>query len=312
MKVLVVGAGAVGGFVGGRLAQAGREVDFLVRPRRAEQLKERGLLIADGGQTDVIDVQTVTAPVTRTYDLVLVSVKAQGLPEAMGDFRGAVGQQTAVVPFLNGIGHIDRLTDAFGRGAVLGGVLKVVTQLDPDGTIRQFAPGGSIEIGELDGTVSDRVAVVSETLSIPGFKVTVTENIMDAMWSKWVFIAVIGALTSIVRGSIGDVTAAVGGVEFAEATLVEAASVAQAAGHPLSRNDYAAVRTVITAAGAATTSSLSRELVAGQLTEVDNVLGDMIARARAAGLPVPRLEAAALLLRAHDARAARTAGGSGE
>lgn len=136
------------------------------------------------------------------------------------------------------------------------------------------------------------------------------ESITGAMWSKWVFIATVGALTSLARGSIGEVTGAAGGAEFAEATLAEAASVAQAAGHPLGRDDYAAARSVVTAPGAPTTSSLSRELVAGQPTEVENVLGDLTARASASGLSVPRLEAAALLLRAHNARLARVASGS--
>lgn len=303
MRTLVVGAGAVGGYVGGRLAQAGRDVQFLVRPGRAAQLSEHGLRIADGAQADVIAVRAVTAPtLAGPYDLILVGVKAQALPAAIEDFRAAVGPETAVLPFLNGMSHLGALSGALGRHAVLGGVLRVVTQLAPDGTIRQLAPGGSIELGELDGAASKRVTAVSETLSIPGFAVSVPASIIDAMWSKSVFIATIGAVTSVAHGSVGEVTATAGGAAFAEGTLAESASVARAAGHPLSQAGYEAVRAVVTASGARTTSSLSRELVAGQATEVENVLGDLIARAHAAGLPVPRLEAAALALRAHNAR----------
>lgn len=304
MRTLVVGAGAVGGFVGGRLAQAGREVDFLVRPGRAEQLREHGLRIVGGTRADVVDVRCVTAgALTGPYDLVLICVKPDALPSAMADVAPAVGEGTALVPFLNGMAHVDLLTGRFD-GAVLGGVLKVVTQLDPNGDIRQFAPGGQIQLGELDGTVSERVTAVAEALSIPDFVVTVPANIADAMWAKWVMIATVGAVTSLVRGTIGEAVTVADGIVFTSATVEEAASVAGAAGHPLSEDETSAVRQLVTAADTPTTSSLSRELLAGRTTEVENVLGDLIDRARAFGVAVPRLEAAALTLRAHNARTA--------
>ncbi len=308
MRILMVGAGAVGGFVGGRLVQAGREVDFLVRPRRAEQLNQRGLRIVDGTRTEVIEASTVTASsIAGPYDLVLLSVKAQALPAAIEDFKPAVGPESAVVPFLNGMNHVDTLAEAFGREAVLGGVLKVITQLDSDGAIRLFVPGGSIEVGELGGTTTKRVTEIAETLSIPGFAVSVPENIVDTMWSKWVFIATLGAVSSLAHGTIGEAVATVGGTAFAEDTLAEAASVARAAGHPLSSADFAATRAVATTNGSAGTSSLSRDLLSGQTTEVEAVLGDLITRAHALGLAVPRIEAAALTLRAHNARVAKSA-----
>ncbi|MET9552278.1 2-dehydropantoate 2-reductase [Streptomyces sp. NPDC006645] len=304
MKTLVVGAGAVGGFVGGRLVQAGREVDFLVRPARAARLREDGLRIVDGTRTETVDVDCVTAgELNGPYGLVLLCVKADALSAVMSDVAPAVGDGTVLVPFLNGMKHVETLTERFG-GAVLGGVLKVVTQLGPDGEIRQFAPGGQVQIGELDGHVSERVAAVSRTLSIPGFAVDVPENILDAMWSKWVMIATIGAVTSLVRGTIGEAVALTGGADFASGTFEEAASVAAAAGHPLSGDDRSGILASVTAAGAPTTSSLSRELLSGRTTEVENVLGDLIDRAHAFGLAVPRLEAAALALRAHNARSA--------
>jgi 2-dehydropantoate 2-reductase len=134
----------------------------------------------------------------------------------------------------------------------------------------------------------------------------VPESILDAMWAKWVFIATIGAVTSIAHGSIGEVTAVTGGTAFAEATLEEAASVARAAGHELSPDAYAATKAVVTAGGSATTSSLSRDLLNSRPTEVEAVLGDLIDAAHASGLAVPRIEAAALTLRTHNARIAST------
>ncbi|MFD3519128.1 ketopantoate reductase family protein [Streptomyces sp. NPDC058653] len=308
MKTLVVGAGAVGGYVGGRLVQAGREVDFLVRAGRAAELRERGLRITDGARVEEIAVSCVEAgALTGPYGLVLFCVKPDALPAVADDIAPVVGGETVLVPFLNGMRHVDLLTERFGAG-VLGGVLKVVTQLDPNGDIRQFAPGAQIQVGELDGTDSSRVSEVVSTLSAPDFAVTGTENILDAMWSKWVMIATVGAVTSLARGTVGDAVATDEGADFASRTLDEAASVAAAAGHPLGENDHTAVRTMVTTAGAPTTSSLSRELLAGRPTEVENVLGDLIDRAHASDLGVPRLRAAALALRAHNARVAAAAG----
>ncbi|WP_446040263.1 ketopantoate reductase family protein [Streptomyces sp. SID1121] len=302
MKTLVVGAGAVGGFVGARLLQAGRDADLLVRPRRAGQLRERGLRVLDGDRAEVVSATPVTADtLTEPYDLVLLSVKPDALSAAMDDIAPAVGPGTALVPFLNGITHLDVLTRRFGT-AVLGGTLRVATELGTDGDIRQYAPGGQIEIGELDGRTSGRADEVAATLSIPDFTVTVTADIVGAMWGKWVMIATVGAITSLARGTVGDVVAVTGGTEFAAATLDEAASVAAAAGHGLDESAHTALRRLVTAAGSPMTSSLSRELAAGRPTEVENVLGDLVRRGRDAGVPVPRLEAAALSLRAHNRR----------
>ncbi|MGW5494441.1 ketopantoate reductase family protein [Streptomyces olivaceoviridis] len=304
MKTLVVGAGAVGGFVGGRLLQAGREVDFLVRPARAEQLRQRGLHIVEGDRSEVIEATTVTADVLKDpYDLVLLAVKADALPAAIADVAPTVSPDTVLVPFLNGMAHLDTLTEYFGD-RVLGGVLKIGTILEDNGDIRQLLPGGQLEVGELDGDRTARVDAVADTLAIPGFTVTVVSDIVDRMWRKWVMIATVGAVTSLARGTIGDVAAVTDGAEFAAATLDEAAAVAAAARHGLGEAAHTELRNLVTASGLPMTSSLSRDLAAGRPTEVENVLGDLILRGRAAGIPVPRLEAAALTLRVHGLRQA--------
>ncbi|MGI5405276.1 ketopantoate reductase family protein [Streptomyces chartreusis] len=303
MRILVVGAGAVGGYLGGRLVCAGRQVDFLVRPGRAAQLRATGLCIVDGEQVERVDVSCLTADeLASPYDLILLCVKPDALPAVLDDLAPAVGQGTVLVPFLNGMRHLDLLTERYPQ-ATLGGVVKLVTQLEANGDIRQLLPGGQIHIGELNGFTSDRAAAAAQALAVPDFDVTVLDDIVDAMWSKWVMIATIGAVTSLVRGTISDAVAVEEGAAFASSTLDEAASVAAAARHPLSKSDYTGYRELVAGAALPLTSSLSRELLAGRPTEVENVLGDLINRAHAFGLAVPRLEAAALTLRAHNAQA---------
>ncbi len=301
--ILVVGAGATGGFFGALLAKRGRDVTFLVRPPRAAALRQHGLRVTGQGHDDLIDAKVVTSrDLAAPFELILLSVKATGLAEALDDLAPAVGPDTAVVPFLNGLDHMRALNGRFGRQRVLGGVVAVATTLAADGTIVQLAPGASLTIGEQDGPLTARMEGIAALLSGAGFTFDVTSDIVAAMWRKWVFIASIGALTCLFGGTIGEVAAAPGGSEVGPAILREAASVAAAAGHPLPRPDRNALIRLLTDPGSAMTSSLYRDLQAGRGTEVEQILGDLISRARALGVATPVLDLATLALRVHQRR----------
>jgi 2-dehydropantoate 2-reductase len=305
MKILIAGAGAVGGVVGAHLARNGREVTLLARPARAQQLRELGLRVTAGHDTQVVWPRVATADqLTAPYDLILLAVKADALPQVMDDIAPAVGADTVIAPFLNGIRHKDALAGRC-RAAMIGGAIRVVVQLDDDGTIVQLAPAVQIEVGELDGSSTARLDRVVATLDVPGVEVRSRHDIVDAMWSKWVFIASIGAVTSLMRAPVGDIVAVPGGAAFAEAVLAEAAGVAQVAGHAVAEVDLAATRAVLTAAGSPMTSSMSRDLVAGRYTEVDSVLDDLCERARGLGIHTLS-ELAALVLRVHNRRVLHT------
>src|SRR5438105_9941267 len=131
MHILIVGAGAVGGYFGGRLAQAGRDVTFLARPFRAKQLRQDGLHIISPHGDAVLTPKLVTAgQLEAPYDLVFLSVKAYALEAAMNDFAPAIGPETMILPVLNGMRHIDLLTKRFAEHAVIGGVCLVVAEID--------------------------------------------------------------------------------------------------------------------------------------------------------------------------------------
>ena len=162
MTILVVGAGATGGYFGARLAQAGQDVTFLVRPHRAEQLRERGLRIvepgAGAGAGQTLRPNLVMAgELTERADVVLLSVKGTALDQAIADFAPAVGPRTVVVPFLNGMAHLAVLSKRFGESAVLGGVILIATQLNSEGDIVQLSPPASLVIGTQDGTRTTRL-----------------------------------------------------------------------------------------------------------------------------------------------------------
>jgi 2-dehydropantoate 2-reductase len=303
MTILVVGAGATGGYFGARLTQAGKDVTFLVRPARAEQLRVRGLRIVGRGAEEVLTPRLVTAgELAGQSDVVLLSVKATALEAAMADFAPAVGPRTLVIPFLNGIGHLALLSERFGEQAVLGGVVIVATQLGDAGDIVALAPSASLQIGTQDGSRTDRLQAAYDQLAGAGFDLSISDDIVADMWHKWVFIATVGALTCLMRGTVGDIVAVPGGRSLGPAILAEASAVSAAAGYPVPAAKTAATTQAITQDGSPLTSSMSRDLADGRPTEVEPVLADLASRGAALGQPTPLLDLATMHLRVHNVK----------
>ncbi|MFG1422743.1 2-dehydropantoate 2-reductase [Roseixanthobacter liquoris] len=304
MRILVVGAGATGGYFGGRLAQAGRDVTFLVRPSRAARLRERGLEIVSphGGAT--LHPAIVTADeIARPYDLVLLSVKAFALDAALADVAPAIGPDTMILPVLNGMRHLDVLAARFGAERLLGGVCKIMGRIDEEGRIVQMSPLHELTYGETDGTRSPRITALDAVMQGAGFDARLSDTILLDMWEKWVFLASLGATTCLMRGSIGDVAAA-GGKAVALAIVGECAAIAQAAGYGPRPAFLAWTQAQLTADGSPMTSSLYRDLSQGYPVEADQIIGDLAARARAFALPVPLLEAVGVALKLYENRRA--------
>jgi 2-dehydropantoate 2-reductase len=302
MRILIVGAGATGGYFGGRLMQAGRDVTFLVRPARAHRLRERGLRIVGLGENTVLTPALLLAgEITESFDLVLLTVKATGLRQAMADMAPAVGPETLIIPVLNGIRHIDALAERFGERPVLGGLAYLATTINADGDILRLTDLHGLTYGSR-GTSTPRLAEVDRVLGDAGFPTTLSENITGDMWSKWLFIAATGAVTCLMRGTVGEVVAAPGGVAFAEAVVAECATVAAAAGYPVPEKELEHARAVVTTPDSPMTSSMYRDLMAGNSVEVEQVFGDLASRAARLGVAVPLLDLVTMPLRVHQNR----------
>jgi 2-dehydropantoate 2-reductase len=235
------------------------------------------------------------------FDLVVLAVKSEAIDSAIDDVAPAVGPSTAVVPFLNGIRHVEPLVSRFGS-AVLGGVLRIATELEDDGAIRILAPMFEVEVGELASPSGQRVEEIAARFRAAGAQVTIPADIVGAMWTKWVFIASVGAATSLMRASVGEIVAVPDGGAFSRSVLREAAATAAAAGHTVPSAALTAAEEILTTQGSPTTSSLSRDLMAGHHTEVEPVLGDLVASADATATPTPLLALATLALRIHNRR----------
>jgi 2-dehydropantoate 2-reductase len=307
MRILVVGAGAIGGYFGGRLLQAGRDVTFLVRPRRAAQLAKTGLVIRSRfGDADLPSPPTVTAGALRApFDLVLLSCKAYDLPDAAESLVPAVAGNTAILPLLNGMKQIDFLTARFGDSAVLGGLAVISTTLDAQGRIVHLNDLHMMAFGERDGARSARIEAVAAALSGAAFDAQLSDNIVQQMWDKWVFIAATAGITCLMRAAVGDIVAA-GAAGLSTALLDECCSVAAAQGFAPSVANVAGMRGMLTAPGSNFAASMLRDIEGGAPIEADHIVGDLTARA-GTQRDYSMLRIAEAHLRAYEARRAREA-----
>jgi 2-dehydropantoate 2-reductase len=301
MRVLVVGAGAIGGYFGGRMLQAGRDVTFLVRPKRAAELANAGLVIkSPNGDVTLKNPPTVQADrLSEKFDVVLLSCKAFDLEDAIKSFAPAVGPNTAIIPLLNGMLHLNVLDAKFGADRVLGGLCAIAATLNETREVVQLAPMQSLNFGERDGRMSDRVRAIAEVFSsING--ATASEHIMQDMWEKWVFLASLAASTCLMRTSVGNILAAPGGKDFLLGMLDECSAISTAEGFPPGGPFFERVKGMLTTEGSPLTASMFRDIKAGLPVEADHVIGDLVARADAAKIPVPKLRTAYTHLKAYE------------
>ena len=302
MRVLVVGAGAIGGYFGGRLLEAGRDVTFLVRPRRAAELADAGLVIkSPNGDLTLKKPPTVQADkLTEKFDVVLLSCKAFDLDDAIKSFAPAVGPQTSIIPLLNGMLHLDVLDGKFGRERVLGGLCAIAVTLSDKREVVQLQPMQSLTFGERDGKVSDRVRAIAEVMASGKFGSVASETILQDMWEKWVFLASLAASTCLMRASVGHILGAPGGRDFLLGMLDECTAVAEAEGYAPRAPFLERTRGMLTTEGSPMTASMFRDIKAGAAVEADHVIGDLIRRGDAAKVPVPKLRAAYTHLKAYE------------
>jgi 2-dehydropantoate 2-reductase len=296
MRVLVIGAGALGGYYGACVARAGGDVTFLVRPKRAEQLRHDGLRVASPHGDFAVQPKIIqTHELKQPYDVVFVGVKAYSLDDAMSQFAPAVGPDTMVLPILNGLKHIDALTAKFGAARVLGGLANVSAGLDADGRVVQFMANQTVVFGETTGAMSERVVALEKVLSVPGIDVRASEAIMQDMWEKFVQLSTLAGITCLMRASIGDILTVPKGEELIFRLFAEHCAIATASGFEPRAPFIEFDRKLFTTQNSPLKASMLRDIERGSVTEAEHILGDMADRGRALGIATPTLD----LARAH-------------
>jgi 2-dehydropantoate 2-reductase len=306
MRILVVGAGAIGGYFGGRLLQANRDVTFLVRERRAAQLRETGLVI----RSPLGDLHVPGPPVVQSsqlrqpFDLILLSCKAYDLGSAIDSFAPAVGPATTVLPLLNGMKHLDTLDARIGAGAVLGGLCLISTALDKEGRILHLNNSHGLTFGERTGRRTERAEAIFAQMNGAPFDGRLSDHILQSMWEKWAFIAAAAGITCLMRASIGDIHEA-GGVESARQIYEECAQIAADNGFPPGSQSRQISLSTLTAAGSPLTASMLRDIESHGRTEVDQILGDLLRRRQSPATESSLLAMAHLHVEAYEARRRR-------
>jgi 2-dehydropantoate 2-reductase len=303
VKLLVLGAGAIGGYFGGRLAEAGVDVTFLVRPKRRDQLRRDGLRIGSPLGHLQLPVTTVVAEeLAPRYDLVLLTCKAYDLESAIDALAPAVGGSCAIVPLLNGLSHLDRLDARFGRDRVMGGTCQINAMLTSDGAIRHGDPLQRLIFGERSGSTSARAQALADALARSRIDWTLSLDIEQDMWEKIVFLAALAATTCLFRGNVGEIAAAPGGREVMERALAANVEIATREGHPPRRALIDSARARLTDPSGTWSASMLRDLEGGGPIEGDHIVGWMLDKARKHGVDDTVLSLAYTHLKAYEAR----------
>jgi 2-dehydropantoate 2-reductase len=306
VRLLVVGAGSTGGYFGGRLAQAGRDVTFLVHPHRAELLRTDGLrIVSPHGDVNLHPVVVTAGSLTRPYDAILLAVKAYSLNGAIEDFAPAVGAKTLIVPVLNGMKHLEILAARFGTSCLVGGLCFIATSVDEAGRIVQLTEQHEIAYGELNGTSSARIQALDNFMKGAAFDARLSATVEREMWEKWVLLASMGAITCLLRGTIGEVQAVPGGADVTHRLLKEVTDVVDTVGVKPSDAFLSRARTILTASGSKQASSMYRDLERGSPIEADQIIGDLLARAQKQNISTPLLAAAYAQLSIYESRQRR-------
>jgi 2-dehydropantoate 2-reductase len=307
VRILVLGAGGIGGYFGGRLAQAGADVTFLVRPRRREQIAREGLRIESPLGDAQLAVKTVLAEEVRPdYDAVLFTCKAYDLDSAMDAIAPAMGgaRACAVVPLLNGIAHLERLDARFGRPNVMGGTCQINATLRKDGVVVHGDKLQRVLFGERDGSRSARAQALAAEFGKSSVDYTLSDDIEQDLWEKVVFLCALATTTCLFRGNVREIVAAPGGREAMERALAANAEVAGREGHAPRAKTMEFARDRLTDPQGLWSASMLRDLESGGQVEADHIVGWMLGRARAHGIDDTLLSLAYTHLKTYEARRA--------
>ncbi|MBI5912510.1 MAG: 2-dehydropantoate 2-reductase [Betaproteobacteria bacterium] len=311
MKVLVLGAGAVGGYFGGRLAQAGADVTFLVRPQRARKLAQAGLVIKSPLGDAQLSVRTVLEETVRPdYDLAILSCKAYDLDASIVSIDAAMGPNTLILPLLNGMAHLARMEQAFGSARVLGGTCHIASTLDADGSIRHLSQFQRINCGPRAGNhahAKDLLQELAQAYARVSIECGVSADIEQDMWEKFVLLASLAAMTCLMRASVGEILSTGDGEALMREALSACATAAGAAGHAPRAESMRQTESMLFVRGSAFTASMLRDIETGGRVEADHIVGDMLRHARAAGADARMLATAYCHLQAYEARRRRGA-----
>src|SRR5215831_12847263 len=296
MRIAVFGAGGVGGYFGGRLAQAGADVHFIARGAHLQALREHGLRVRSvKGDFEIRAPATDDPAEVGPCDFVLFCVKTFDTDAAAARLEPLIGAGTAVVSLQNGVENEDKLARAVGEDHVMGGAAFIFAEIAEPGVIAHTGGPASITFGELDGHTSQRAKRLLASCEQAGFGAELSANIQTVLWAKLAFICAQAGLTAAVRLPIGEIRTAAAWAAFGR-LVAEVCAVAEADGSPVPPAAQQRALALAQAAEPGSFSSLHDDLVAGRRMELEALHGFVVRRAAQHGLAVPTTQAVHAIL----------------
>ena len=306
MKILIMGSGAVGGYFGGVLSRAGHEVVFIARGSHLEAINHSGLRVeSDAAGTFEVQASAMERPDgSWKADLILYCVKGYDNHTGVPTIGPAVGEDTVVLTLQNGMGSVDALAAAYGRGTVLPGLTYVDATRTGPGSVSEFGlKAPDLVFGEEDGSESDRVARVRDALDVEGIDVKVADDITKELWSKFIYICGLSGSTCITRSTFEQVVMTPETLEFVRSIMWEAYTVAEAKGVNIAADYVDTTVDYFVSIKGENTSSMYTDLMRGSPIEVE-VLNGAVARIGAEmSIPTPVNSFIATCLSLYHARA---------
>ena len=294
MKILIFGAGAVGGYFGGKLFISGSDVTFLVRDSRKKDLLANGLKIYSphGDFSADIKCKTITDN-AEIYDIVLLCCKAYQLENAITDLKKFLKAPSYILPVLNGLSHIEELQTHFGKNKVFGGTAHIASTVSEEGYIKQLNPiqvltAGCIIENQGKEVLNDFI----DKCNMANFKALIVEDIVQSMWDKWSFLATLAGSTVLFRNSVGAITDTSWGAELMLRMYKECLDVADASGHKVSNKAEQKALEILMKPGSDFTASMLRDLLTRAPTEHEHILGDLVKTGKQFDIDMPLISAA--------------------
>lgn len=292
MRIAIFGTGGVGGYFGGRLAQAGEDVTFIARGEHLRAILTKGLRVESLSGDFTIDPAKATDNVNEVgeVDLVIVGVKAWQVPDAAREMKPGVGSNTTVLPLQNGVDAVAHLTAELGADRVIGGLCKIVSFVVGPGHIRHAGFAPSVVIGERDNRRSDRVVAIQNAFTQAGIDTAIASDINVALWMKFLFIASFSGVGAIANAPAGILRTDPELRSQMLRAMEEIYALAHARGIKLPTNSIEIVMAGVNALPEEATSSMQRDIAAGKPSELESQNGAVVRMARESLVEVPTHE----------------------
>ncbi len=289
MRFAIFGAGGLGGYYGARLIEAGHDVGFIARGAHLQAIKRDGLKVLSPLGDAHLESVTVSEDPNEigAVDVVLVSVKTWQIPQAARAMTPLLQDNTLVIPFLNGVEAPDQLAETLGKQAVLGGLSKIFSFIEAPGVIRHINPGAYLEFGELDGTSSERVTALADTLNTAGIETAVSQDIRLALWRKLLMVSSWAGLGALARSPLGVVRQHTETRALIDRSMDEGIAVARASGHAPPDDFKEELWSFYDSLPADATASMQRDVMAGKPSELDAWNGAIVRFGASAGVATP-------------------------